>query len=95
MVRKIFRTLLSQYTIRVSAIQELRFLGKVNVSLHSLIRMLTAFELSNYDNSVPKIDVVSKASMMVAWTRRRKETGSSSTIRTSHSHENDTLLSEE
>lgn len=94
-VSKILRTLLPQYAIRVSAIQELRSLGIVSVSLDSLIGKLTAFELRNYDNSVPKIDVAFKACMISAPTRRRKETGNNSTIRTGHSHECDNLLSKE
>lgn len=94
-VSKILRTLLPQYVIRFSAIQELRSLVIVNVTLDSLIGKLVVFELSNYDNSMPKIDVAFKSSMIVAPAMRRKETKSSSTTRTGHSHEHDNLLSKE
>lgn len=70
-------------------------MGIVNVSLDSLVSKLTNFELSNYDNNIPKIDVAFKASMMHAPTKRRKETGSSYTTITGHSHESDNLLFEE
>ncbi|GLJ46749.1 hypothetical protein SUGI_0985870 [Cryptomeria japonica] len=75
--------------------KELEPLGTINVTLDSLIGKLIVFELSNYDNSMPKIDVAFKSSMTLAPTMRRKETRSSSTARTVHSYEHDSLLSEE
>ena len=38
------------YAIRVSAIQELRCIQRIKLSLEGIVGRLTAFELSNFDN---------------------------------------------
>ena len=54
MLRKVLRSLLSIYAIRVFAIQELRCILGNNITLEGLVGRLTTFELSNYDNYKPK-----------------------------------------
>lgn len=51
-VSKVLRSLLPIYAIRVVAIQELRSVDKTKVSLDSIIAMLIAYELNNYDGSI-------------------------------------------
>ena len=52
--RKVLRTLLPVYAIRVFAIQELRCIPRNKLSLEGLVGRLTTFELSNLDNYKPK-----------------------------------------
>ena len=52
-VRKVLRTLLPIYEIRVSAIQEMKCDPNNNITLDILVGRLTKFELDNYDNYVP------------------------------------------
>ena len=72
-VIKILVTLLPQYGIRVSSIQEVRSLSIGVVTLDALIGKLTAFELSNFDISMPKNEVVFKSSMTLAPARKGKD----------------------
>ena len=51
---KVLRTLLPIYAIRVLAIQELRCILGNNLTLEGLVGILTAFELSNFDNYKPE-----------------------------------------
>ena len=51
---KVLRTLLPIYVIRVLAIQELRCIPGIKLSLEGIVGRLTAFELSNFDNYTPK-----------------------------------------
>ena len=51
-VRKVFRTLLPIYAIRVSTIQEMRCDPNKKLKLDALVGRLTTFELENYDNYV-------------------------------------------
>ena len=60
---KVLRTLLPIYAIRVFSIQELRCIPRNNLTLEGLVRRLTAFELSNFDNYKPKsLDLLSRLS---------------------------------
>ena len=52
-VRKVLRTLLPIYAIRVSAIWEMRCDPKNDITLDALVRRLTTFELDNFDNYLP------------------------------------------
>ena len=52
-VRKVLRTLLPIYAIRVSSIQEMRCDPNRNITLDALVGRLTTFELDNYDNYIP------------------------------------------
>ena len=52
-VSKILRTLLPIYAIRVSSIQEKRCDSNKKLGLDSLVRILIALELDNFDNYVP------------------------------------------
>ena len=52
-VRKILRTLLPIYAIRVLAIQEIRCDLNNKITLDALVGRLTTFELDNYDNYIP------------------------------------------
>lgn len=58
---KLLRTLLPAYAIRVFAINELRFVPNMPVSLDATIGKLHAFELSNFDNSGSSINKVESA----------------------------------
>ena len=49
-LRKVLRTLLPIYAIRVPAIQELRCIPGPNLTLEGLVGRLTTFDLSNFDN---------------------------------------------
>ena len=51
-VRKVLRTLLPIYAIRVFAIQEMRCDPNSNITLDALVGRLTTFELDNYDNYI-------------------------------------------
>ena len=53
-LRKVLRTLLAIYVIRVFAIQELRCVLGNTLSLEGMVCRLTTFELSNFDNYKPK-----------------------------------------
>ena len=53
-LRKVLRTLLHVYAIRVSTIQELRCILRNNLTFEGLVRRLTTFELSNFDNYKPE-----------------------------------------
>lgn len=57
-VRKVLRTLLHIYTIRVSDIQEMRCDPNNKIYLDDLVVRLTAFELYNFDNYVPSSKVI-------------------------------------
>ena len=50
LLRKILRTLLAIYAIRVFSIQELRCILGNDLSFEGLVGRLTTFELSNFDN---------------------------------------------
>ena len=50
MLRKVLRTLLPIYAIRISAIQELKCIPGNDLTLEGLVGRLIAFELSNFDN---------------------------------------------
>lgn len=52
-VRKVLKTLLPIYAIRVSIIQEMRCDPNNNITLDALVGRLTAFELDNYDSYTP------------------------------------------
>ena len=54
MMRKVLRTLLPIYYIRVLAIQALRCIPGIKLSLEGIVSRLTAFELSNFDNYRPE-----------------------------------------
>ena len=56
-IRKVLRTLLPIYAIRVSIIQELRCTPSNNLNLESFKRGLIAFEMFNFDNFTPTIEV--------------------------------------
>ena len=49
-LRKVLRTLLPIYAIRVFAIQELRCIPRNDLTLEGLVGRLTTFELSNFGN---------------------------------------------
>ena len=53
-IRKVLITLLPTYAIRVSAIQEMRCDPKNDITLDALVGRLTAFELDNFDNYLPR-----------------------------------------
>ena len=53
-IRKVLRTLLPIYAIRVSIIQELKCIPTNNLTLEGLIGRPTTFELSNFDNYKPE-----------------------------------------
>ena len=50
MIKKVVRTILPIYAIKVFAIQELRCVTGSNLTLEGLMGRLIAFELSNFDN---------------------------------------------
>lgn len=52
-IRKVLRTLLPIYAIRVSTIQELRCTLGNALTLEGVIGRLTTFEMSNFDNYTP------------------------------------------
>ena len=52
-VRKILKTLLPIYAIRVSTIQEKRCDPNNKIGLDALVGRLTAFKLDNFDNYLP------------------------------------------
>ena len=52
-VRKVLKSLLPIYAIRVFAIQEMRCDPNNQIALDALVGRLTSFELDNYDNYVP------------------------------------------
>ena len=52
-LRKVLRTLLLIYGIRVSAIQELRYIPGNKLSLEGIVGRFTTFELSNFNNYRP------------------------------------------
>ena len=53
MIKKVLRTPLPIYVIRVSAIQELKCTPSNKLTLEGVVGRLTAFELSNFDNFTP------------------------------------------
>ena len=53
-IRKVLRTLLPIYAIRVSTIHELRCIPGNKLTLKGIVGRLTAFELSNFDNYRPE-----------------------------------------
>lgn len=88
-----FRTLFPQYAIRFSAIQELISLSTTNVTLDALIGRLSTFELSSYDNSMPKIEASFKSSLTLAPSRKGKEISKKSSV--CYSNDYESILSEE
>ena len=66
-VRKVLRTHLPQYAIRVSTIQELRcILGNV-ITLEGLVGRLTTFELNNFINvSTKNVETDFKAKLIIS-----------------------------
>ena len=54
MLSKVLRTLLPIYAIRVSTIQELRYIPGNDLTLESLVGRLISFELPNFDNYKPE-----------------------------------------
>ena len=54
MLGKVLIKLLPTYVIRVSTIQELRYIQGNDLTLEGLIGTLISFELSNYENYKPK-----------------------------------------
>ena len=53
-ISKYLRTFLPVYAIRVSTIQELRCVQGNTQTLEGIVGRLIAFELSNFDNYIPK-----------------------------------------
>ena len=51
-IKKVFRTLLPIYAIRVSTIQELRCTHGNDLTLDSLVSRIISFELSFFDNFI-------------------------------------------
>ena len=51
------RNLPNYYIIRVLAIQELRTIDKIKITIDSLIVRLTMLQLRNYDNNQPTDDI--------------------------------------
>ena len=73
MLRKVLRILLPIYTIRVSAIQELRCILENNLTLEGLVGRLTIFELSNSDNYKPKsLESTFKAKLLLKDSKEHK-----------------------
>ena len=54
-VRKVLRTLIPIYAIRLLAIQEMRCNPNNDITLDVVVGRLISFELDNYDNYVPNI----------------------------------------
>lgn len=73
-IRKVLRTFLYIYAIRISTIQESRCnLGNV-LNLESLVGKLAAFELSNYDNyTVPNVESAFKSQMVLHKSKREED----------------------
>ena len=70
---KVLRTLLLIYAIRVLAIQELRCILGIKLSLEGIVGRLTAFEFSNFDNYKPKnLESAFKAKLMIKETEEVK-----------------------
>ena len=62
------------YTIRVSAIQELRCIPRNKLSLEGLVERITAFELSNFDNYKPKsLESAFKAKLLLKDSDEKKQ----------------------
>ena len=53
-LRKLLRTFLPIYVIKISTIQELRCITSSNLTIEGFVGRLTTFELSNFDNVRPK-----------------------------------------
>ena len=65
-LRKVLRALLPIYVIRVLAIQELRCVPGNKLSLEGLVRRLTVFELSNFNNyKLDSLESTFKAKLML------------------------------
>lgn len=78
MVSKIVRTLLLNYSIIVSTIQDVVYFVTNIVNLDALIGELNSFGLIKFDNSIPKIEVAFKEFMTLVHEIRGKNTTSSS-----------------
>ena len=73
MIRKVLKTLVPIYPIKVFAIQELRCTPSNDLTLDSLVGRLIAFELSNFDNYVPStIECSFKSHLTLDGSKRRK-----------------------
>ena len=71
MIRKVLRTLLLIYVIRVFTIQELRCTSSNILTLESVIGRLTNFEISNFDNyTLATIESSFKSQLIL---RKRKD----------------------
>lgn len=92
MVRKVMRSLLPVYAIRVVAIQELRSIDKSKVSLDSIIVKLPTYELNSFDGSVQKTESTFKASAIPS--RKGKEASSSGEPRQSREMDDEEILME-
>ena len=65
-LRKVLRTLLPIYSIRVTTIQELRCILGNDVTVEGLVGRITSFELSNYENYKPKsLESTFKATLLL------------------------------
>ena len=72
-IRKVLRTLLPIYAIRVLAIQELRCIPGNKLNLEGIVGMLTAFELSNFDNyRTENLETTFKAKLLLKDTKEVK-----------------------
>ena len=73
-VRKILRTLLPIYAIRIFAIHEMRLAPNNTLTLDNLIGKLTTFELRNIDNSVvPSIESSFMTSLKIGKSSRNNK----------------------
>jgi hypothetical protein len=71
---KELRALLPIYDIRVSTIQELRFIRGYNLTLEGLVGRLTTLELSNFVNFKPKnVGSTFKAKISLNNIKRRRK----------------------
>ena len=72
-LRKVLKTLLPKYIIRVSTIQELRCIQGNDLSLEGLVGRLTSFDLSKYNYyKVESLETSFKAKFLMRRSRRRK-----------------------
>ena len=73
-IKKVLRTLLPIYAIRLFAIQELRCIPRNNLTLEVLVGRLTAFELSNYDNyKLESLESAFKAKFLLKYFDDKKQ----------------------
>jgi hypothetical protein len=91
-VRKVLRTLLPIYAIRVSFIQEMRCDPNSNITLDALVGRLTSFELDNYDNYVPSskgIEYVFEAKLSLKKKGKKSKANQSESEEEEESSDND------